>query len=90
MSGAKGSALVFPAVGPSDLGRYRVVVSNAKGWAISPEVVLAFAGLTEANAVDWYTFVSDGASASTADDATHVKLATSRCGSTHSAPLTPG
>ena len=74
--GATASALVFPQVQPSDLGRYRVVVSNANGWAISPEVVLAFSELTESNAPDWDTFASDGASASTADDATHVKVGT--------------
>ena len=72
--GASGSALVFPAVSPSDLGHYRVVVSNINGWAVSPEVVLGFAELTEANAADWDTFASDGASASTADDATHVRV----------------
>ena len=72
--GATASALAFPGVGPTDLGRYRVVVSNANGWAISPEVVLAFAELTESNAADWDTFASDGASTATSDDATHVKV----------------
>jgi subtilisin-like proprotein convertase family protein len=72
--GATASALSFPQVQPSDLGSYRVIVSNANGWAISPEVVLAYAEFTESNAADWDTFASDGASTSTADDATHVKV----------------
>jgi subtilisin-like proprotein convertase family protein len=74
LPGATGPSLVFTNVQPPDIGLYRVVVSNANGWAISPEVTLAFAELTEGNASDWDTFASDGATASTTDDTTHIKV----------------
>jgi subtilisin-like proprotein convertase family protein len=74
LPGATGTSLVFTNVQPPDIGLYRVVVSNANGWAVSPEAALAFAELTEGNAIDWDTFASDGATASTADDTTHVKV----------------
>lgn len=72
--GATAATLVFTNVQPPNLGRYRVVVSNANGWAVSPEVTLAFAELTEGNAADWDTFASDGATTATSDDVTHVKV----------------
>jgi len=74
LPGATSTSLAFTNIQPPDIGRYRVVVSNANGWAVSPEAALAFAELTEGNAIDWDTFASDGATASTADDTTHVKV----------------
>lgn len=74
LPGATEPSLVLPNVQPSLLGAYRVVVSNASGSVVSPDAVLAFAELTEANAEDWDTFASDGAATILHNDMTMVKV----------------
>src|SRR5262249_23211459 len=74
IAGATGSILVLTNIQPSLVGLYRVVVSNANGWALSPQAILAFDELTEGNAADWDTFASDRAATGFNDDTSHVKL----------------
>lgn len=81
IAGATNSIFLFTNVQTVQAGRYSVAISNALGAANSSNAMLivfsptniAPLDLTEANAMDWGTFASDSAVATTTDAASFLK-----------------